>query len=66
MKEYNLGFISDTDIFMHVKDTVMKYRFRINLAEFNNNLIDPVKLTFDVRIQVRMGMRDRLAGSIKA
>ena len=50
MKEYNLGFISDTDIFMHVKDTVMKYRFRINLAEFNNNLIDPVKLTFDSKV----------------
>jgi hypothetical protein len=45
MTEYNLGFISDSDIFMHVKDTVMKYRFRINLSEFNNNLIDPVKLT---------------------
>jgi hypothetical protein len=45
MEEYNLGFISDSDILKHVKDTVMKYRFRIDLSEFNSNLIDPVKLT---------------------
>lgn len=50
MKKYNLGFISDDDIFQHVKDTVMKYRFQIDLAEFNSNLIDPVKLTFDSKV----------------
>lgn len=50
MEEYNLGFITDSDIFKHVKDTVMKYRFRINLSEFNSNLIDPVKLTFDSKV----------------
>ncbi|OYQ61976.1 restriction endonuclease [Pseudanabaena sp. SR411] len=50
MEEYNLGFISDSDIFKHVKDTVMKYRFRIALSEFNSNLIDPVKLTFDSKV----------------
>lgn len=50
MEEYNLGFITDSDIFKHVKDTVMKYRFRIDLSEFNSNLIDPVKLTFDSKV----------------
>jgi hypothetical protein len=50
MEEYNLGFISDSDILKHVKDTVMKYRFRIDLSEFNSNLIDPVKLTFDSKV----------------
>ena len=50
MEEYNLGFITDSDIFKHVKDTVMKYRVRIDLSEFNSNLIDPVKLTFDSKV----------------
>ncbi len=50
MEEYNLGFIGDSDAFQHVKNTVMKYRFRINLAKFNSNLIDPVKLTFDSKV----------------
>lgn len=48
--KYNLGFISDADIFNHVKETVVKYRFNINLAEFNKNLIDPIKLTFDAKV----------------
>jgi hypothetical protein len=50
MKNYNLGFISNDKIYHHVKQTVMKYRFNINLAEFNQNLIDPIKLTFDAKI----------------
>ncbi|MEN9849184.1 MAG: hypothetical protein RL368_1924 [Pseudomonadota bacterium] len=50
MKTYNLGFISDEDIFEHVKATVLKYRFNINLAEFNHNLIDPIKLSFDFKV----------------
>jgi hypothetical protein len=50
MKKYNLGFISDHDIFQHVKDTVLKYRFQINLAAFNINLVDPIKLTFDSKV----------------
>jgi hypothetical protein len=48
--KYDLGFISDKDIFNHVKETVIKYRFNINLAEFNRNLIDPIKLTFDSKV----------------
>ena len=30
-KNYNLGFISDKDIFNHVKSTVLQYRRSINL-----------------------------------
>ncbi|KYZ76140.1 restriction endonuclease [Anaerosporomusa subterranea] len=47
---YNLGFIQDEDIFNHVKETVEQYRFKINLTEFNNNIIDPIKLTFDSKV----------------
>jgi hypothetical protein len=47
---YNLSFISDDQLFSHVKETVLKYRFKINLKEFNKNLIDPIKLTFDASV----------------
>ena len=50
MKKYNLGFISDTDIYNHVKATVLQYRRNIDLKEFNKNIIDPIKLTFDAKI----------------
>ena len=50
MHTYNLGFISDSDIFQHVKNTVEQYRVAIDLAEFNQNLIDPIKLTFDAKV----------------
>lgn len=50
MRDYNLGFISNEDIFEHVKSTVMQYRRNINLKEFNKNIIDPIKLTFDAKI----------------
>lgn len=50
MATYNLGFISDSDLFNHVKETVEKYRFTIDLAEFNKNIIDPIKLTFDEKV----------------
>ena len=48
--EYGLSFISDKDLYHHVKETVDKYRFAINLKKFNKNLIDPIKLTFDSKI----------------
>ncbi len=38
MQQYHLGSISDNDIFQHVKHTVLKYRFQIDLADFNSNL----------------------------
>lgn len=50
MKKYNLGFISDDDIFNHVKNTVSQYRRSITLQQFNKNIIDPIKLTFDAKI----------------
>ena len=50
MNEYNLNFISDIDLFNHVKETIEKYRFKIDLKEFNKNLVDPIKLTFDSKI----------------
>jgi len=37
-------------LFFHVKETVEKYRFNIDLKKFNKNLIDPIKLTFDSKI----------------
>ena len=53
MKNYNLGFISNEAIYSHVEATVLKYRFHVNLATFNKNLIDPIKLTFDSKIYKR-------------
>jgi len=50
MKKYNLSFIEDDELFNHVKETVEKYRFKIDLKRFNKNLIDPIKLTFDSEI----------------
>lgn len=44
---YNLNFISDNDLFEHVKITVEQYSSKINLKEFNKNIVDPIKLTFD-------------------
>lgn len=41
MNNYNLSFISNADLFNHVQKTVEKYRFTIDLAEFNKNIIDP-------------------------
>lgn len=49
MRKYNLGFISDEEIFNHVKNTVSQYRRSINLQEFNKIIIDPIKLTFDAK-----------------
>ncbi len=50
MRNYKLKFIKNADLFKHVKETVEKYRFQIDLKKFNKNLIDPIKLTFDSKI----------------
>lgn len=50
MRAHNLGFISDSDLFSHVKDTILRYRRSINLKEFNHSIIDPIKLTFDAKV----------------
>jgi hypothetical protein len=50
MTKYNLGFISDEDIFQHVKKTVEKYESFIDLSRFNECIVDPIKLTFDSKV----------------
>ncbi len=50
MRRYDLGFISDEEIYEHVKNTVKSYRREINLTRFNENVVDPIKLTFDSKI----------------
>lgn len=47
LHKYNLSFISDTDLFKHVKNTVEVYSASMDLKKFNKNLVDPIKLTFD-------------------
>lgn len=49
-RQYNLGFISDDDIYEHVKRTVESYRRDITLLQFNENIVDPIKLTFDSKV----------------
>lgn len=39
MRDYQLGFISNENIFNHVKETVELYRNHINLKEFNKILL---------------------------
>lgn len=53
MTHYNLGFISDEDIYRHVLETVSTYRREITLRQFNHNIVDPVKLTFDAKVYGR-------------
>ncbi|QBG36135.1 Eco47II family restriction endonuclease [Litorilituus sediminis] len=48
--KYGLSFISDDDLYKHVQETIKKYRFSINLTQFNKNLVDPIKLTFDSKV----------------
>lgn len=50
MRNYQLGFISNEDIYEHVKSTVEGYRKGITLKEFNQNIVDPIKLTFDAKV----------------
>lgn len=50
MHNYNLGFISNEAIYKHVKETVEAFRREINLEQFNANIVDPIKLTFDAKV----------------
>lgn len=61
--KYNLSFIKDADLFEHVKETVEKYRFEVDLKKFSKNLIDPVKLTFDSKVYLK-GMEDVIESEI--
>lgn len=52
-KQYCLDFISQEDFEKHVENTIRQYNKTlrsINLSQFNNNLIDPIKLLFDKNI----------------
>lgn len=53
MKNYNLGFISNNNLFEVVKSTIDRYSSKITLQSFNKNLIDPIKLTFDAKVYSR-------------
>jgi len=53
LRNYGLSFITNKDLYNHTKDTVEKYRFQVDLAKFNKNLIDPIKLTFDSKVYDR-------------
>ena len=53
MKQYNLGFVSDEEIYNHVRETVMRYSANIDLKVFNKNIVDPIKLTFDAKVYGR-------------
>ena len=46
--EYGLGFISDANLFLHVKNTLEKLTMTIDLKKFEKNLIDPIKMTFEM------------------
>ena len=46
--EYNIGFITDADLFRHVKDTLEHLTMAIDLHKFEKNIIDPIKLTFEM------------------
>lgn len=48
--KYDLGFISDENIFNHIKWTVNNYRLNIDFKEFNKNFVDPIKFTFDSKV----------------
>ncbi|MGM9701713.1 MAG: Eco47II family restriction endonuclease [Prevotella sp.] len=50
MRTYNLGFISDKEIYEHVHTTVESYRREITLKQFNESIVDPIKLTFDAKV----------------
>lgn len=50
MRDYGLGFISNETIYNHVKEAVALYRTRISLKDFNKNIVDPIKLTFDSKV----------------
>ena len=50
MQDYNLGFISNEAIYKHVKATIELYRTSITLKQFNKNIVDPIKLTFDSKV----------------
>ncbi len=50
---YQLKFITDNNLFNHVKTTVEHYRGEIDLKRFHKNIIDPIKLSFDAKVYAK-------------
>jgi hypothetical protein len=50
MQKYGLSFISDQNLYECVQAVVHAYRFGMSLEEFNKNIVDPIKLTFDMKV----------------
>lgn len=51
MNNYKIKFISQKDFEKHVKNTLLEYKKHLtsySLKEFNRNIIDPIKFTFDM------------------
>lgn len=46
-KEYNLGFISDEDIFRHVQETVRLYKSTFDWKNFHEKVINPIKHIYE-------------------
>ena len=47
---FPLTFIKEEDLIEHVKQTIQKYGSKLepyNVAKFNSNLVDPIKIIFD-------------------
>ena len=50
---WNISFISEEDFQKNIKDTVLNYFGTMNsvdLNSFNSNIIDPIKLIFDMKV----------------
>ncbi len=50
---YNLEFITDENLYNHVKQTILEYTKTLenmNLSKFNSNLVDPIKLLLDKKV----------------
>ena len=50
---WNISFISEEDFQKNIKDTVLNYFGAMNsvdLNSFNSNIIDPIKLIFDMKV----------------
>lgn len=50
MRKYGLSFITDSDLYEHTLNTVKQFRTVITLSDFNKNIVDPIKLTFDAHV----------------
>ncbi len=45
---YRLGYIADEDLFRHVKETIARLKMSMDLAGFEKNIVDPIKMTLEM------------------